>query len=315
MLRIAAVTLICIGSVAAICAEVGGNEPVSPLEPGPQLDSRKVELGRKLFNERKLSHGNVIACVTCHDLEAGGADGHPVSLGVDGRPLDFNTPTVFNASGNARLNWRGTFRTLEQQNDAVMLNPRIMNTSWEELLAKLRADPGYQKDFSAIYLNGPDRDRVLDALATFQRSLRTPDSRFDRHLRGERDAISPDEERGYQLFKSYGCVACHQGANLGGNLFQPFGIFRDPFDNEHARPFESEAKEQLYRVPSLRNVAATPPYFHNGYTSSLSEAVEIMARSQLGREVPADDVQLIVKFLRTLTGQYQGHAVGGSGQP
>src|SRR5947207_15716760 len=132
MLRIAAVTLICIGSVAAFSAELGGNEPVSPLEPGPQLDSRKVELGRKLFNDRKLSRGNVVACVTCHDLQAGGADVRALSVGADGRPLDFNTLTVFNASGNPRLNWRGTFRTLEQQNDAVMLNPRIMNTSWDE---------------------------------------------------------------------------------------------------------------------------------------------------------------------------------------
>ena len=129
-----------------------------------------------------------------------------------------------------RLNWRGNFRTLEEQNEAVLLDPRLMNTTWEELLPKLRADEAYEEAFARRFTGAaPAPAHVLDALATFQRSLITPDARFDRYLRGERDAITPEEERGYQLFKDYGCVACHQGVNVGGNLFQRFGIFRDPF--------------------------------------------------------------------------------------
>jgi cytochrome c peroxidase len=316
MLRIVAVIMIGVGSASVTFAEMGGSEPVTPLEPAMQLDSRKVELGRKLFHDPRLSRANAIACVTCHDLQAGGDDGRPLSRSVDGAPLDFNTPTVFNVSGNSRLNWRGSFRTLEQQNESVLLNVRIMNTSWDELLAKLQADRDYPKEFAAVYQGRLAQDQVLDALATFQRSLLTLNARFDRHLRGERDAISSDELRGYQLFKSYGCVACHQGSNIGGNLFQPFGIFGDPFRQEgRSRPAESEDRERVFRVPSLRNVAVTAPYFHNGHTASLAEAVEIMARSQLGRELPGEDVQLIVQFLGTLTGEYQGRILRDRGSP
>jgi len=302
----------------AAFGEPGGGEPVTPIEPIEHLDAAKVALGRKLFHDPRLSRGDAVACSTCHQLQSGGADGRVRSLGSDGRPLDFNTPTVFNASGNARLNWKGNFRTLEEQNESVLRNTRIMNANWDELLAKLRNDPDYRTDFSVIYGDSPARVHVLDALATFERSLATPNSRFDRRLHGERRAISPEEEQGYQLFKSYGCVACHQGANFGGNLSQPFGIFDDPFNPRGAagagqdHVAAAQAEGQVYRVPSLRNVAVTPPYFHNGYTSSLAEAVEIMGRSQLGRDLSRDDVRLIVQFLNTLTGEYEGRPLAGS---
>jgi cytochrome c peroxidase len=226
-------------------------------------------------------------------------------------------------AGNAHLNWRGNFRSLEDQNESVLLNARIMNTDWRELISKLSDAPDYRREFRAIYGSGPTRVSILDVLATFERSLVTPNSRFDRRLRGERDAISSEEELGYQLFKSYGCVACHQGANFGGNLFQPFGIFDDPFERRgvadasrsQAAVLSDEGGGQLFRVPSLRNVAVTAPYFHNGYTASLSEAVEIMARSQLGRTLPEHDVGLIVQFLNTLTGEYEGHSLSDQDRP
>jgi cytochrome c peroxidase len=268
----------------------------------------------------RLSHRNMLACASCHRLEAGGDDGEAHSPGIDGRPLDFNTPTIFNVAGNFRLNWRGNFRTLEEQNEAVLLNARIMNTSWDELLVKLRGDRDYPRDFVALYGEEPTPAHVLDALATFQRSLRTPNSRFDRRLRGERAAITPEEERGYQLFKSYGCIACHQGMSLGGNLFQRFGIFHDPFTPRAQTEADlgrfvitgADGDRQVFRVPSLRNVAVTAPYFHNGQTSSLPEAVEIMARNQLGRELPREHISLIVRFLGTLTGEYEGRSLAGA---
>ena len=192
-----------------------------------------------------------------------------------------------------------------------------MNATWPELLAKLRADADYRAAFKALY-GGPEREHVLDALATFQRSLLTPDARFDRYLRGERDAITAEEARGYQLFKAYGCIACHQGVNVGGNLFQRFGVFYDPFaarGNAGAADLGRytitgrEDDRKVFRVPSLRNVAVTSPYFHDGSAASLAEAVDIMARSQLGRELPRDDIDLIIRFLRTLTGVYRGQSL------
>jgi cytochrome c peroxidase len=318
MARAWMILLMCL-TAAAVFGEPGGGEPVTPIQPSEHFDAAKVALGRKLFHDPRLSRGDAVACATCHQLQSGGADGRVRSLGSDGRPLDFNTPTVFNVSGNARLNGKGNFRTLEEQNESVLRNARIMNADWDELLSKLRNDSDYLKYFSVIYGSSPARVHVLDALATFERSLATPNSRFDRRLRGERGAISPEEEQGYQLFKSYGCVACHQGANFGGNLSQPFGIFDDPFSPRGAAgagqdPIAATGAEggQLYRVPSLRNVAVTAPYFHNGYTSSLAEAVDIMGRSQLGRELSKDDVRLIVQFLNTLTGEYEGRPLTGS---
>lgn len=293
-----------------------GAEPIAPIPSGAALDLDKVRLGERLFHDVRLSRGDVVACASCHRLNGGGDDDRARSLSrVDGTPLAFNAPTVFNVALSFRLNWRGNFRTLEEQNEAVLLGPRLMNTSWEELLAKLRADPGYQAAFAAAYGDDPERAHVLDALAAFQRSLLTPDARFDRYLRGQRGAITDTEERGYRLFKAYGCAACHQGANVGGNLFQRFGIFDDP----HSKPRPAteadlgrfaltgeERDRHVFRVPSLRNVGVTAPYFHDGRAPTLERAVEVMARRQLGRTLTEQEIDLIAGFLRTLTGQYQG---------
>jgi cytochrome c peroxidase len=285
-------------------------------------DPAKVQLGERLFHDVRLSHGNTVACASCHELAKGGDDGRAHATGADGRPLEFNAPTVFNAALSFRLNWRGNFRTLEAQAEAVLLDPRLMGTSWDELLAKLRSDPSYRGAFLAIYGGDPEPSRVLDALATFERSLLTPRARFDRYLEGERDAITPPEERGYELFKAYGCSTCHQGVNVGGNLFQKFGVFADPFagrptitpaDLGRFAITHLESDRHVFRVPSLRNVAVTAPYFHDGSAPSLEEAVERMAKSQLGRTLPDQEIDLIVGFLRTLTGEYRGRLLSGEG--
>jgi cytochrome c peroxidase len=310
-------SLLC-AAVAGSLAESIDSEPITPVTQVAGLAPAKIELGRRMFHDVRLSRGDKVSCAGCHDLGRGGADGRTYAMGADERPLDFNASTVFNAGLNARLNWRGNFRTLEEQNEAVLLDPRLMNSTWPDLLAKLRADTEYQATFKALYGGEPEREHVLDALAAFQRSLVTPDARFDRYLRGERKAIAAEEARGYELFKAYGCVACHQGANIGGNLFQKFGVFHDPFAERGGTSAAdlgrytitgNERDRHVFRVPSLRNVAVTAPYFHDGSVGSLSTAVAIMARSQLGRELPQQDVDLIVKFLGTLTGAYQGRSL------
>jgi cytochrome c peroxidase len=307
-------------------------EPIAPIPTAASLDPAKVRLGERLFGDVRLSQDNKVACASCHRLDRGGADGRVRSIGTDGQPLDFNTPTVFNAALSFRLNWRGNFRTLEEQAEAVLLDPRVMDTNWPALIAKLRADQTYRDQFGSAYGQPPARPLVLDALAAFERSLVTPRAPFDRYLRGERDAIGPDERRGYELFKSHGCVACHQGVNVGGNLFQRFGIFDDPVDigpptradlGRFALTGRAEDRS-VFRVPSLRNVAVTAPYFHDGRAATLEQAVAEMARTQLGRVLAPQEIELIVRFLQALTGEYRptigqetaGQASGpGAGQP
>lgn len=298
-------------------------EPITPVPRDVALDADKVRLGKMLFHDVRLSHGDTLACASCHLLADGGDDDRARSPGMEGELLDFNAPTAFNVGLNFRLNWRGNFRTLEEQNQAVLLDRHLMNTTWEELLDKLRADEAYRQAFAAAYGSDPAPALVLDALAAFQHSLTTPDARFDRYLRGERDAITPEEERGYQLFKDYGCVACHQGVNVGGNLFQRFGIFYDPFEQGRDRAadlgrFTITGKEDdrfVFRVPSLRNVAITAPYFHDGRAETLEQAIQEMGRSQLGRVLTAQEIDMIAGFLRTLTGEYQGRPLSDRAGP
>jgi cytochrome c peroxidase len=294
-----------------------GAEPITPLPSAISLDAGKVRLGEMLFHDVRLSRGDVLACAACHALAEGGDDNRARSPGSDGELLNFNAPTVFNAALSFRLNWRGNFRTLEEQNEAVLLDRDLMDMTWEELLPKLRADEAYREAFATVYGSDPAPAHVLDALATFQRSLTTPNAPFDRHLRGERDALTSEEERGYRLFKDYGCVACHQGVNIGGNLFQRFGIFHDPFSQYPIRTADlgrftitGQADDRfVFRVPSLRNVAVTAPYFHDGRTQTLEQAVREMARSQLGRVLTEQEVGQIAGFLRTLTGEYRGRSL------
>jgi cytochrome c peroxidase len=288
-------------------------EPIAPVPSVVPPDLKKARLGERLFRDVRLSHDDKFACVSCHRLDRGGDDGQPRSMGGDGRPLDFNTPTVFNANLNFRLNWRGNFRGLEEQAEAVLLDARLMGTSWPELIAKLNGDPTYSEAFVAAYGQPVTRNGVLDALAAFERSLVTPRAPFDRYLAGQDDAIGYEAKRGYQLFKSHGCVACHQGVNVGGNLFERFGVFDDPGGGGPIAPADlgrftltGKAEDRsVFRVPSLRNVAETAPYFHDGRARTLEQAVAVMARLQLGRELDPDDIHLIVRFLHALTGEYR----------
>jgi cytochrome c peroxidase len=217
----------------------------------------------------------------------------------EGRSLALNTPTIFNAALSFRLNWAGTFRSLEREVEHGLRNPAVMASSADEVVGRLRADQEMVTQFRDAYGRQPDVAALLDAIATYERSLVTPDSRFDRWLGGEADAITPNELAGYQLFKLLGCIACHQGVNVGGNLFQRHGIFHPIGTPEPA----------LVRVPGLRNVAMTPPYFHDGSAPTLSEAVKTMGTAQLDRVLTDEQIASIVAFLNTLTGSYRGHAV------
>jgi cytochrome c peroxidase len=275
-------------------------EPVTPIPEAVIADPLKVRLGERLFGDTRLSHDNSRSCSSCHDLGANGAGRSSHDIGLDGSELPLNTLTIFNAALNFRFSWEGKFRTLESDALASLESPRIMGSSSSEVLEKLRADPAVRREFAAAYGRGPDIANVLDAIATFERTLVTPGSRFDQWLTGDANALSEHELNGYRLFKSMGCVSCHQGVNIGGNLFQRHGIFR---------PLAAPLPEIL-RVPSLRNVATTPPYFHDGSAPTLDDAVRKMAAAQLNSTLTDQQVSAIVAYLQTLTGQYRGVPVG-----
>lgn len=274
-------------------------EPITPIPPPPIAAPEKLALGERLFEDRRLSHDGSRACSSCHDVRANGADGNRRDMTFDGTELPLNTSTIFNAALSFRLGWEGRFRTLEAQAEALLESPGIMATSLDEVVGKLRADPELARQFSEAYGHAMDPTSLLDALTTYERSLLTPGSRFDQWLEGDEAALSPEEQNGYHLFKSLGCVSCHQGVNVGGNLFQRHGIFH---------PLASPTPEIL-RVPSLRNVATTPPYFHDGSAPTLPDAVRKMAAAQLNRTLSDQQTDAIVAFLHTLTGTYRGAPV------
>ena len=285
-------------------ASMSDQEPITPIPQPPAADPQKLRLGERLFGDSRLSASNNFACSTCHDISHNGAGGHASEMtdtSAAATPA-LDTLTVFNASLSFRLGWRGTFRNLAAQAEASLESPNSMHTSAQEVVSKLNRDPEMTSLFRAAYGHGPDRESLLDALVTFEHSLLTPDSRFDRWLKGDASALSADELEGYRLFKSLGCSSCHQGVNIGGNLFQQQGVFR---------PLVATGPK-FVRVPSLRNVAATAPYFHDGSAATLEQAVNRMAAAQLDRTLTDQQVDALVIFLKTLTGNYRGRPVVGA---
>ena len=273
----------------------GTDAAITPVPQPPQADPLKLALGERLFNDRRLSHDNRVACSSCHDVRTNGAEGSQRITARAGLPMPFTAPSVFNAALNFRLNWEGNVRTLEDQVRSALENPADMATSVDEVMRTLDADPGIVRQFDAAYGRPPDSSGLLDAIATYERSLLTPDSRFDRWLRGETTALSPEEQQGYALFRSLGCISCHQGVNIGGNLYERQGVFH---------PLASGPK--ILRVPSLRNVAVLAPYFSDGSARTLQDAIRRMARAQLDQTVTDKQIDTIVAFLKTLTGTYHG---------
>jgi cytochrome c peroxidase len=298
----------------------GLDEPITPLRVDLKLDPAKVDLGARLFNDKRLSRDGSVSCASCHDLAHGGADTRPgadrLSTGAGGVRHLFNTPTVFNAGFNFRQQWTGGADTIEELVDKIVTSKRVFDSNWPDVLQRLSADRELVASFRAgDPVRGMSRATISDALAVYVRSLVTP-SRFDRWLRGDEQAISTDERRGYERFKAYGCVGCHQGMNVGGNMLQRFGAMNDYFaDREKSGPPLTDADKgrflvtnrpedlHVFKVPSLRNVALTAPYFHDGSAPTLEQAVDVMFHYQLGRTAPPEDKTLIVKFLKSLTGE------------
>ena len=261
------------------------SEPISILPRPQNLDPRHVKLGGRLFFDPRFSSDGKVACATCHDVSSGGGDGRKFSLGVEKKQGGINAPTVLNASLNVAQFWDGRAHTLEEQAAGPVSNPMEMDFSLDRALEVARRDPYYMKAFADGFKDGLTVANFLEAIATYERSLITANSRFDQWLSGDDDAITAEEHEGYLLFKSVGCIACHQGRNVGGNMFQKFGVLQDYFDKigkvakADLGRFNVTGQQEdrfVFKVPSLRVAALTAPYFHNGSADTLEEAVRIM---------------------------------------
>jgi cytochrome c peroxidase len=287
------------------------NEPIQPVPLILDLNQNTVALGKKLFNDPLLSRNNTISCASCHVLSSGGVDHLRYSVGINQSVGIINSPTVFNTGFNFRQFWDGRASTLEAQIPGPIHDPLEMASNWNEVVGKVRASQDYVGQFRALYPDGITPNNIANAIATFARSLYTPNSRFDQYLRGNTAAITADELRGYTLFKTYGCTSCHQGVNVGGNMYQRMGIVADYFADRGAvtkadlglfNVTGNERDRYVFKVPSLRMAVLTAPYFHDGSIPTLEEAIQTMAYYQLGRAISKEEVNLIVQFLGTLPG-------------
>lgn len=297
--------------------ETASDQPIEPLPREVTVDAPRAALGELLFREPLLSGDGKVACSDCHREAHALADPVPLSRAGARPESPLNSPTMYNLRYYSKLGWGGRFDTLESHNDALMTNPNVMASSWSGSAERLARTREYRARFAAVFADGLTANNVRAALLEYERSLVTPNAPFDRYLRGDAGAVSPEAKRGYALFKSYGCASCHQGKAVGGNLLQRVGVMRDYFaERGEVKPRDFgrfnvtrlERDRFVFRVPSLRNVALTAPYFHDGSAATLEAAITLMARYQLGRELDPADVTLLVEFLRSLTGEYRGKA-------
>lgn len=279
-------------------------EPITPLVEIEGLDKQKIKLGKKLFFDTILSADNTISCASCHDLKNGGDDGLKFSFGIGGQEGDINAPTVFNAAYNFRQFWNGRAETLLHQTWGPIEDPVEMGHTFDKLIAVLKKTP-YNKEFNAIYKEGITKHAIGDAIAEFEKTLITLNAPFDKYLKGDQSAITQDQKEGYRLFKSIGCIACHHGRNIGGNLYNKFGVMKDSKSKRLGRyeVTKKESDKYYFKVSSLRNINMTAPYLHDGRYNTLSDVVKFMAKYQLGRIVSEEEVRKIVSFLNSLSGE------------
>lgn len=272
-------------------------DPISPIFKTDNLNIKKFELGQMLFDDKRLSGTQRTSCKSCHEIATGGDDGLQTPAN-----LSLNTPTILNVGKNYYVGWLGKFNQLKPHLEMILDNPKVMGTDWNYVLSAFNNDFEYSEKFQSLYKNGISKENIIDAILYYEENLISP-SKFDKFLLGNTDAISSSAKQGYNKFKDYGCVSCHQGANLGGNIFQKLGI---------ALPFkgaEGKYKTKKLRVPSLRNVARTAPYLHNGSVDSLKETIKIMAKYQLGETLTNTEVDQIYAFLKSLNSitKYDGY--------
>ena len=306
--RVLSLTAAAVSLLAASMAYgARGAEPIEPIKAAKPQNPALVELGKKLYFDPRLSKSGFISCNSCHNLSMGGTDNLKSSIGHNWQQGPINSPTVLNSSMNVAQFWDGRAADLKAQAGGPIANPGEMASTHALAIEVLQSIPGYVSDFRKTF--GSDKvdiDKVTKAIAAFEETLVTPNSRFDKWLAGDKKAITAFELEGYKLFKDSGCVACHNGPAVGGNSFQKMGVV-EPY--KASSPAEGrvavtgkDADRFTFKVPTLRNVEMTYPYFHDGAAATLKDAVDVMGRLQLGKKFSDDENAKIVAFLKTLTG-------------
>ena len=296
------------------------NEPVRPIDLSLEYDEAKAALGFALYHDPRLSIDNTVSCATCHELENAGVDNHQYSHGVNDQLGGVNAPTVYNAVYNFVQFWDGRAKTLADQAAGPPLNPvEMASEAFDQIIAKLKADRKFTRAFEKVYPDGLTQANITDAIEQFERTLITPNSAFDKWLRGDDTALTAEQLEGYELFKKYDCATCHAGPNLGGLTYELMGLRRHYFadrgleltheDNGRFKETGLERDRHRFKVPGLRNVEHTWPYYHDGTRETLEEAVRDMGLYQSGVELSEGEIASIVSFLKTLTGEHDGKAI------
>ena len=284
-----------------------GMHMIQPIEPAKVTNPAMVDLGAKLFFDPRLSKSGFISCNSCHNLSLGGSDNLTTSIGDRWQQGPINAPTVLNSSMSVAQFWDGRARDLKEQAGGPIKNPKEMAFTHELAVGVIESIPQYVDEFARVFKSREvNIDRITTAIAAFEDTLVTPNARFDKWLKGDRAALTADEFDGHRLFMQSGCTACHNGPAVGGRSFQKMGVV-EPYRTDN--PAEGrvavtgrDADRFNFKVPTLRNVELTYPYFHDGAAPTLADAVDVMARVQLGRRYTADENAKIVAFLKSLTG-------------
>lgn len=294
-------------------------EVIQPIPESVPVDWNKAALGRTLYFDTRLSGDGTVSCASCHPLNKAGVDHLVTSVGIGGHKGPINAPSVFNSVFSFAQFWNGRAKDLVEQAAGPIMNPLEMgSTSWDTVSAAVRSDPAYVQQFTAVYGTGEISKRTItEAIAEYEKTLITPDSRFDLYLKGQDDAITAQEKRGYERFKQIGCSGCHSGIAVGGDAYEIMGL-EGPYFTDRASPITAAdegrftfthdpADHQRFKVPNLRNVELTGPWYHDGSVKTLDRAVRLMAKYQTPDHAPSEqDVADITAFLRTLTGKYNG---------
>jgi cytochrome c peroxidase len=269
-------------------------------------DEKKYKLGKELFFDQNLSSDGTVSCATCHMFSNGGADNNRVSFGVNAQKGVVNTPSIFNTKFNIAQDWIGESKTIKGRSEIAFLNKKEMAGSFDKAIDYIKSNQSLAGQFKEIYTN-LTKDEIFESIAYYVSYLTTPNSKFDKFINGDNSVFSEDEKTGYKLFKNYGCTSCHNGINIGGNMYQKFGLFRlDSIERDdnlgRYKITKKEYDRYVFKVPSLRNVSRTSPYLHNGKVKSLKNVIKAMAKYQLDVDIPEDEISKIELFLKTLNG-------------